>query len=55
MPPLSNMVFDNVVRNWLYMTVEGNLVTHDRLGLEVGRCMGMLYKDGGLVGSQDLE
>ena len=31
-PTLFNVVVDNVIRNWLAMTVEDQRVAHDRLG-----------------------
>ena len=51
---LSNLIFKNVVWNWLAMTVEDQLVAYNGMGLAVGRCMGLLYADDGVVGSQDL-
>ena len=50
-PILFNTVVKNVVRNWLSMTVEEELVVHNGLGLAVGQFMGKFYADNGLVGS----
>ena len=47
------MVVDNVIRTWLAMTLEDQRVAHDRLGETVGRCLGVLYADDGIVGSRD--
>ena len=55
LPTLFNMVFDNVVQNWLSMVLEDKLFTHDGMELAVGQCMWIFYTDDGLVGSQDLE
>ena len=52
-PTLSNMVFENMMRNWLTMMAEEKIVAHDGLGLAVGRYMGIFYVADGLVGSQD--
>ena len=49
------MIFDNVVRNWLALTVEDKLVDHEGLGFVVGRCLGPFYADDGMVGSRYLE
>ena len=53
MPTLFNLVVDNVVRNWLSMTVEDELVAHDGLGLMMGQCIGMFYANDGLVWSRE--
>ena len=52
-PTLFNLVVDNVVHKWLFVTVEDELVAHDGLGLVVGRCMGMFYMDDGMVESRE--
>ena len=54
-PKLFNVVVDNVIRTCLAMTVEDQRVTHDRLEETVGRCLGVLYADYGLVVSCDLD
>ena len=55
MPTLFNLIIYNVVRNWLALTVEDQLVAQKGLGLAVGRCLGLFYVYNGVVGSQDLE
>ena len=47
--------FDNMVRNWLSMTVYDTLVAHDRLVRSLGCYMGMFYANDGLVGSWEPE
>ena len=42
-----------VVRNWLALTVEDQLVDQEGLGLSVGSCLGFLYVNNGVVGSRD--
>ena len=37
------------------MVVEDKLVYHEGLGLAVGPCLGLIYSDNIMVGSQDLE
>ena len=37
------------------MTVDNQLVTHEGLGLSVGRYVGLFYASYGVVGSQDME
>ena len=44
-PTLFNFIVTNVVRNWLAMMVEDQLVAQEGLGLSAGRCMGLLYAD----------
>ena len=44
-PTLFNLIVDNVVRNWLALAVEYQLVSHEGLGLLVGRCLGLFYAD----------
>ena len=46
---------DNFIRTWLDITLEDQRVDHDGLGETVGRCLGVLYADGGMVGSCDSE
>ena len=52
-PTLFNLIVNNTVKNWLSMTVEYQLVAYKRLGLDVGRCMGLLYADNIVLGSRD--
>ena len=54
-PTLFNLIVDNVVRNWLALAVEDELVTHKGLELEVVRCLGLFYANSGMVGSQYTE
>ena len=44
-----------MVRKWLEMTVEDQLVAHEGLGFLVRRCMGIFYAYDGMVGLQDPE
>ena len=44
-----------MVRNWLALTVEDQLVAHEGMGLAVGRCLRLFYADNSLVGSLDTE
>ena len=50
-----NLIVNNVVSNWLVMTVEDQLVYHDRLGLAAGRCLGLFYADNDRVILRDTE
>ena len=50
-PTLFNVVVENVIITWLDMTLENQRVAHDGLGKTVGRCLGVLYVDDGMVGS----
>ena len=52
---LFNMVVENVLHNYLSMTIKDKLFAHDGLGLTLGRCMGMFDADEVLVGSQKPE
>ena len=54
-PILFNLIVDNVVRNWLALTVEDQLVAQEVLGPAVGSCMGIFYTNNGVVGSRDPE
>ena len=54
-PTLFNLLVDNVVRNWIMLTVEDQLVTQEGLVVVVGMCLGLFYADYGVVGSQDQE
>ena len=49
LPTLFSLIVDNVVRNWLVMMLEDQLVAHKGLGLEVGGCMGLFYADNGVA------
>ena len=55
--PISSSLFyfivNNMVRNWLDLTVEDQLVAQEGLGLLVGRCLGLFYMDDGVTGSRD--
>ena len=50
---LLNVVVNNFIRTWLYMTVEYQKVAHDGLGDTIGRCLGVFYADDVMVGSRD--
>ena len=52
---LFNVVVDNVIRTWMYMTVEYQRVDHDGLGKTVGRCLGFFDVNDLMAGSQDLD
>ena len=54
-PTLFNLIVDNVVQNWLALTVEYQLVSQEVLVLAVGRCMGLFYDDDGVVVLCNLE
>ena len=45
MPTLFNLIVNNVVMNWLAMTVEDQPVAHETLVLVVGSCMGLFHVD----------
>ena len=47
---LFNVLVDNVIRSWLYMTVEYQQVAHDGLGESIGKCLGVFYAENGMVG-----
>ena len=49
-PTLFNFIVDNLVSNWLMMTVEGQLVAQEVLVLAVGRCLVFFYADDCVVG-----
>ena len=51
--PLFNVVVDNFIKTWLAMTVEDQRVAHDGLGETIGRCLGVLYANNGMVVSRD--
>ena len=54
-PSLFNVVVDNVVRTWLEMTVEDQLVAHEVLGLNMGICVGFFYAYNGMIRTWDSE
>ena len=54
-PALFNLIVDNVVWNWLALTVEDQMITQEGLGLAVGRCLGIFYAENSVVVSQGLE
>ena len=47
---LFNLIVDNVVRNWLSLVVEDQLVSQEVLVLVVGRCLGLFFVYNGVVG-----
>ena len=44
-----------MVHNWLALTVEDKLVTHDELVLAVGHSLGLFYTGNDMVGLRDTE
>ena len=44
-----------MVRSWIVLTVEDQLLDQEGLGLEVVRCLVLFYVDDGMVGLQDTE
>ena len=46
---------DNVIRNWLVVTVKEQRVDHGRLVYTAGWCLGVFYADDGMVESQDAD
>ena len=54
-PTLFNLILDNVVHNWLVLTVEDDLVAHEGPGLAVRRYLGLFYANNGMVGLWDPE
>ena len=50
-PTLFSVVVNNVVRTWLTMTVEDQVVAQERLGLNVGRCLVVLYAYYSMIGA----
>ena len=52
---LFNVMVDNVIKNWMAMTVEERRVAHDGMGETVGRCLEVFYAENGMVGSRDLD
>ena len=54
-PTLFNLIVDNMVQNWLALTVEYQLVAMEGLELVVERCLIIFYADDGVVRSRDPE
>ena len=54
-PTPFNLMVDTVVRNWLALAVEDQLVDQEVLGLTVGRCLGLFYDNGNMVGLRNPE
>ena len=50
---LLNLIVENVVRNWLALTVEDQLVAQEGLVLGLGRCLGLFFSDNRVVVLQD--
>ena len=50
---LFNFIVNNMVRYWLSLAVENQLVVQEVLLLALGGCLGLLYADNGVVGSRD--
>ena len=51
-PTLSNVEVDNMVQNWMSMTVEDDTGINDGMGHAVGRIMRVFYVYDGIIGSQ---
>ena len=49
-PTLFSLIVNNVLRNWITLTVEYQLVAHEGLGLVLGVCLGLFYVDNVVVG-----
>ena len=49
------MEVENVVRHWLSMTVEYDVIIHDGLGHGMGQIMRVFYADYGIIGYMDPE
>ena len=47
------MIVNNLVWNWLVLMVEEKMVAHERLGLWVGRCLGLFYAGNDMVELRD--
>ena len=54
-PALFNVAMDNTIRTWLSMPVEDRKVAHDGLVEATVWCLGVLYADGGMVGSREID
>ena len=55
MPPIFNLIVDNVVSNCLELMVEDKLVTQEVLGMATGRFLGLLYAGNGVLELWDPE
>ena len=47
------MVVDNVIQTWLAMKLEDKRVDYDGIKEAIGRCLGVFYANGIMVGSRD--
>ena len=54
-PTLLNVVVDNFIRIWLAITVEDQRLARDRLVETVLWCLGVLYPNDCMVGSQNAD
>ena len=54
-PTLFNVDFGNMVRHWLFLTMEYRAGVHYLLGHAVGQSLGVFYADDGLLGYWYLE
>ena len=52
-PKIFNVVFNGVVRHYLFLTVEDGAVFHDKLVHEVGKSLGVFYVGDECLGSWD--
>ena len=52
-PILFNMVVDNVIRNWLSLTIDNPAATHDGVGEAVGQELGVFYAENGIIASHN--
>ena len=50
-----NVDFNSVVQTWLLITVEDDVVVHDRLGNTVGQIMSVIYADDEILGFREPE
>ena len=55
LPTLLIVVVNNIIRTWLYMTVESYRVANNRIGETVGHCLEVFYIYYGMVDSRDSE
>ena len=55
LPTLFNLIVDNVVRKFLALMVEDQLIAQEGLVLVVGRFLELFHNKNGMVGSQDPE
>ena len=54
-PTLFNVDFNSVVQTWLLITVEDDVVAHDRLRNTVGQIMSVIYADDEILGFMEPE